>query len=112
MRPMLPCAKSLPQELSITPVRRQPELVFGDVRQCPKIDHSTERKYSRSNWRNQAFALTTRSMSAMAMFQQLSPGERSLFQQNLPGAHVSRLVLVVKLASWPTPQIPQALRRL
>jgi hypothetical protein len=39
----------------------------------------------------------------MAILQQLSPGE-PLFQ-NLPGAYVSTLVLVVKLAPWPTPQI-------
>src|ERR1039458_745939 len=27
-------------------------------------------------------------------------------------AHISRLALVIKLASWPTPQSPRALRRL
>lgn len=54
-----------------------------------------------------------RSMSDMGMLQQLSPGESAHFSSKtcwMPGSR--GFVLVVKLASWPTPQIPKALRRL
>jgi len=52
-------------------------------------------------------------VSVMEMLRQLSLGESAHFSSKTCWMPKSRgFVLVVKLASWPTPQIPKALRRL
>jgi hypothetical protein len=55
----------------------------------------------------------TGAVGVMEMLQQLSLGESGYFSSKTCWMPRSRgFVLVVKLASWPTPQIPKALRRL
>ena len=52
-------------------------------------------------------------MSDMGMLQQLSLGESAHSSSKTCWMPRSRgFVLVVELATWPTPQIPKALRRL
>jgi hypothetical protein len=57
MGPLLPSAKSFPDELRVAPILCPSELHLWELRQRPEVDHWQGGSIAGPNWRKQAWLL-------------------------------------------------------